>query len=59
MLDEPLDFVDKDYADLVLQLIKSEFDDKTLIIISHLTNLSDFCDRTYVITTEGNIVEAK
>jgi len=59
ILDEPLAFVDKDYADLVLQLIKSEFDDKTLIIISHLTNLNDFCDRTYVITTEGNIVEAK
>jgi len=59
ILDEPLAFVDKDYADLVLQLIKSEFDDKTLIIISHLTNLNDFCDRTYVVTTEGNIVEAK
>jgi len=59
ILDEPLAFVDKDYADLVLQLIKSEFDDKTLIIISHLTNLRDFCDRTYVITTQGNIVEVK
>jgi len=59
ILDEPLAFVDKDYADLVLKLIKSEFDDKTLIIISHLTNLNDFCDRTYVITTEGNIVEEK
>jgi len=59
ILDEPFAFVDKDYAYLVLQLIKSEFDDKTLIIISHLTNLNDFCDRTYVVTTEGNIVEAK
>ncbi|ACI18208.1 hypothetical protein COPRO5265_1572 [Coprothermobacter proteolyticus DSM 5265] len=56
ILDEPLAFVDKDYADLVLQLIKSGFDDKTLIIISHLTNLSDFCDRTYVITTEGSFL---
>lgn len=52
ILDEPLAFVDKDYTELILQLLKTEFSNKILIIISHLTKLSDFCDRTYVITTE-------
>jgi len=59
ILDEPLAFVDKDYRELILQLLKTEFSDKTLIIVSHQAPLEKICDQVYTITTEGSVTKSR
>ena len=49
ILDEPLNFVDDSSKKEIIKIIQNEFQDKTLIVISHDTSLFDFCSVKYIL----------
>lgn len=47
ILDEPLNFVDEKAKTEIVNIIKKMSEDKTIIIISHETNVLEFCSQKY------------
>lgn len=47
IIDEPLNYVDKKYKKIIIDFIKNNLNDKTLIIISHDESIFDCCDKIY------------
>lgn len=47
LIDEPLNYIDKDYTEMVLQVMGELFTEKTLVIISHDMRAFSLCDRVY------------
>ena len=47
IFDEPLNYVDKNFRSIIIEFIKTNFKDKTIIIISHDPDVFQICDRIY------------
>ncbi|GEM_PF-538179 len=54
VLDEPLAFVDKTFRAAVKEFIRSEFSDKTLVVITHTNEFDTIFDRVYRIDKHSN-----
>ncbi len=50
IFDEPLNFIDKEYADIILEIIEELFTDKTIIMISHDDRPLTLCNLFYQIS---------
>ena len=50
ILDEPLNFVDKEYKDLIISSIDKFYKDKMLLIISHDDSIFSICNKKYKIS---------
>lgn len=50
ILDEPLNFVDKEYKDVIISSIDKFYKDKMLLIISHDDSIFSICNKKYKIS---------
>ena len=49
IVDEPLNYIDKNYTTMIIEMMRQLFADKTLILISHNTQAFELCKKILVI----------
>lgn len=52
IIDEPLNFIDKEYVELVLNSINELFAQKTFLLISHDPRTADLCSKQYLLDSQ-------
>ena len=58
IVDEPLNYIDKNYTTMIIEMMRQLFADKTLILISHDAKVFSLCD-TMISISGGNLFPLK
>ena len=59
IFDEPLNFIDKENVEMLIETISELYKDKTLIIISHDDRVKRLIDRDYIISDKKLYLEER
>ena len=57
-MDEPLNYIDRNYTAMIIEMMRQLFTDKTLILISHDAKVFSLCD-TMISISGGNLFPLK